>query len=289
MKIATLRPGALGDVIMCLQFMPELKRKGEVTFFSHQTVHATLKEFVEHYKIVTFKDIAEFVEADFDRVVRPQGYRHEQCVPGKRMTNHLFFNYAADFGLEPSFDRLVLDLPTRPDLQPLHYVTVQNKTGWSVYKEWHGWPQLVAMIREQMPQIGVVQIGGPGDPVIPGTTANMCGKPFLENLAAQAWADLHFGLDSVFNHTTNIIWRGHGRKKAIILWGSSQADCVGYPQNIDVSLGLACQPCFRQSPALTANHFGPCVNPPGQVYEKPNHACMAGITPEQVFKLIKAK
>lgn len=289
MKIAVLRPGALGDIIMCLQFMPELKRTGEVTFFADRSLHAVLKGFVEHYNIVNFRPFDEYKREDFDRVIAPQGYKPEECVPGKRMLNHLFHNYAADFGLAPSFDRLVLALPPRPDLQPLHYITIQNKTGWSVYKEWWGWDKFVALMREHIPQIGVVQIGGPGDPPVPGITARFCGRPFLDNLAGQCWADLHVGLDSVFNHTTNIIWRGHGRKKAIILWGSSQIDTVGYPQNRNISLGLSCSPCFRQSPLMTSNHFGPCDNPPGQVYEKPIHNCMRGITPEFVFKLIKSK
>jgi hypothetical protein len=33
--------------------------------------------------------------------------------------------------------------------------------------------------------------------------------------------------------------------------------------------------------------LGPCINPPGQVYEEPKHACMAGITIDNVLLAIE--
>ena len=63
----------------------------------------------------------------------------------------------------------------------------------------------------------------------------------------------------------------------------------GYPHNTNISLGLFCQPCFREDPAKTVHgDLGPCINPPGQTYDEPHHACMMGITVEQVVEAVRA-
>jgi len=116
---------------------------------------------------------------------------------------------------------------------------------------------------------------------------SFCGDSFEDNVAAQAWSRLHIGLDSVFNHTTNINWRTKGKIKSIILFGSTQKEASGYPHNENISLGLHCQPCFKENPAFSRNSLGLCENPPNQTYEKPQHACMKGITPEMVFEKMK--
>ena len=146
---------------------------------------------------------------------------------------------------------------------------------------------LVGVIKEKNPNVEIYQIGGPNDPQIENTDGSFCGDSFEDNLAAQAWANIHIGLDSVFNHTTNINWLNKGKTKGIILFGSTQADASGYPHNDNISLGLSCQPCFKEDPKMSRVPLGLCDNPPNQTYENPQHACMKGITPEMVFDKIK--
>ena len=207
------------------------------------------------------------------------------------MQRHLLEYFAKEMEVDFSFNNLNLSLPSFPTKiknrdYPKH-ITVQNKTGWSVYKEWWGWQQLIDMMKQKMPDVEIYQIGGPNDPQISNIDGSFCGEPFEDNLAAQAWAVLHLGLDSVFNHTTNINWIGKGKTKGIILFGSTQADASGYPHNENISLGLACQPCFKEDPKVSSASLGVCDNPPNQTYESPQHACMKGITPEMVFDKIK--
>jgi ADP-heptose:LPS heptosyltransferase len=207
------------------------------------------------------------------------------------MNRHLLEYFASEIETNFSFDQFTLTLPIFPkkikNRNTPRYMTFQNKTGWSVYKEWWGWQELINLIKEKKPNIEIYQIGGSNDPKIENIDGNFCGDSFEDNLAAQAWANIHIGLDSVFNHTTNINWLNKGRTKGIILFGSTQADASGYPHNENISLGLSCQPCFKEDPKMSRIPLGLCNNPPNQTYENPQHACMKGITPEMVFDKIK--
>ena len=219
------------------------------------------------------------------------GYPIYEGYPHVRMQRHLLEYFAKEMEVDFSFNNLNLSRPSFPTKiknrdYPKH-ITVQNKTGWSVYKEWWGWQQLIDMMKQKMPDVEIYQIGGPNDPQISNIDGSFCGEPFEDNLAAQAWAVLHLGLDSVFNHTTNINWIDKGKTKGVILFGSTQADASGYPHNENISLGLTCQPCFKEDPKISRASLGVCDNPPNQTYESPQHACMKGITPEMVFDKIK--
>jgi len=93
---------------------------------------------------------------------------------------------------------------------------------------------------------------------------------------------VHLGVDSFANHLTHYEWiAGESdpprRVPGLILWGSTQASAAGYPHNTNISLGLACQPCFREDPKVSRMARGPCINPPGQTYDQPRHACLHGI------------
>jgi ADP-heptose:LPS heptosyltransferase len=108
------------------------------------------------------------------------------------------------------------------------------------------------------------------------------GTPLMTGLAAIANATMHVGVDSFSNHATHLF-----NTPAVILWGSTQWSAAGYPNNRNISLGLSCQPCFKEAPNMSIHPKGPCDNPPGQVYEAPKHACMAGISVIQVDVVIK--
>lgn len=290
-KIALIRPGAIGDIMMALNFVQELKRKNEVSFFCSSGIHAILNNFVSNNKLVNFYPSEEYKQEDFDKTINLIGYPLGEGYPYKKMNRHLLEYFANEMETNFSFDQFALDLPIFPkkikNRNTPRYVTFQNKTGWSVYKEWWGWQELINLIKEKNPNVEIYQIGGPNDPQIENTDGSFCGDSFEDNLAAQAWANTHIGLDSVFNHTTNINWLNKGKTKGIILFGSTQADASGYPHNDNISLGLSCQPCFKEDPKVSRVPLGLCDNPPNQTYENPQHACMKGITPEMVFDKIK--
>lgn len=292
-KIALKRPGALGDIIMTLNFVEKLKENHKISYFCHQSNYNLLKKFVMKNKIVELHPLEEFKKEDFDEIINLVGYPLNEGYPNKKMGKHLLQYFANEMGINFNFDSFVLDLPNFPrkinNKNSPFYITFQTKTGWSLYKEWWGWQELINLIKNKRPDIEIYQIGGPNDPQIKNIDGSFCGDSFEDNLAAQAWAKLHIGLDSVFNHTTNIYWRNKGKTKAIILFGSTQKDASGYPHNENISLGLNCQPCFKEDPKVSRMSLGLCNNPPNQTYESPQHACMKGITPEMVFEKINLK
>ena len=104
----------------------------------------------------------------------------------------------------------------------------------------------------------------------------------MTGLALISNATMHVGVDSFSNHATYVF-----NTPAVILWGSTQWSAAGYPNNTNISLGLECQPCFREDPAMSLHPKGPCIKPPGQVYEEPRHACMSGISVHQVNEAVK--
>ena len=290
-KIAIIRPGAVGDIIMILNSVIKLKESSDVTIFCHESILPIIKEFVNINDICKIASLEQYDRKNFDKTIQAVGYPIYEGYPHIRMQRHLLEYFAKEMEVDFSFNNLNLSLPSFPTKiknrdYPKH-ITVQNKTGWSVYKEWWGWQQLIDMMKQKMPDVEIYQIGGPNDPQISNIDGSFCGEPFEDNLAAQAWAVLHLGLDSVFNHTTNINWIGKGKTKGIILFGSTQADASGYPHNENISLGLTCQPCFKEDPKVSRASLGLCDNPPNQTYDSPQHACMKGITPEMVFDKIK--
>ena len=276
---------------MALNFVQELKRKKEVTFFCSSGIYSILNNFISDNKLVIFQPLEQYKKENFDKTINLIGYPLNEGYPYKKMNRHLLEYFANEMETNFSFDQFTLTLPRFPkkinNRNTPRYITFQNKTGWSSYKEWWGWQELINIIKEKKPNIEIYQIGGPNDPQIKNTHDSFCGDSFEDNVAAQAWANIHIGLDSVFNHTTNINWLNKGKTKGIILFGSTQAEASGYPHNENISLGLSCQPCFKEDPKVSRVPLGLCDNPPNQTYENPQHACMKGITPEMVFDKIK--
>ena len=291
-KIAIYRPGALGDILMSFNFLEQLNKKYNVFYFCHKSNHDALSNFVKQFKLpIKFCVLEEYNRKNFFKTVNLIGYPAHEGYPDKPMKNHLLYYFAKETECDFTFDDLQFDLPPLPkkikNQNNPKYITFQNKTGWSAYKEWWGWKELINLLKNKHPEIEIYQIGGPNDPQIRNTDGSFCGDSFEDNVSTQAWAKLHIGLDSVLNHTTNIIWRNKGRTPAIILFGSTQASASGYPHNKNISLNLPCQPCFREDPKLSKMSLGPCINPKGQTYETPKHACMANISVEMVYKEIK--
>lgn len=289
-KLSLIRPGAIGDILMVLNFVEELKKSYDVTLVCGLGIYNVIKNFVESNSLCKLEIFENHQDSNYDINIRPIGYPIEEGYPNKKMSKHLLEYFAKELNVDFSFDKLILDLPRYPNKikhkNSPYYITFQNKTGWSSYKEWWGWQKLIDLLKEKRPDIQIYQIGGANDPKIENIDGSFCGESLEDNIAAQAWSLLHVGLDSVFNHTSNIIWRGKGKKKSVILFGSTQVDASGYPHNENISLNLSCQPCFKEDPKISRISLGLCDNPPNQTYENPQHACMKGITPEMVFEKI---
>lgn len=278
-RLALLRPGAIGDVIMTLNLVPALKTRHpgtEIHYFCAEAIGRELWPLMAAAGVDAWEPYERLRDrnGDFDHVFRLLGYPLHEGYPERPMARHLLETFGHELDLETG-DLPGLDLPAppRPPI-PGPYLTLHPVAGWSAYKNWplDRWQTVL----EACQGLPVYQIGAAADPRVPGTDGSFMGRPLMESVALLAHARLHMGVDSFTNHLTHIRWNGR-RVPAVILWGSTQASASGYPHNVNLSLGLPCQPCFREDPALSSMPRDPCVNPPGQVYAEPRHACMEGL------------
>ena len=166
-----------------------------------------------------------------------------------------------------------------------NYISVHPVTGWSRYKEWpiNKWEELITTIQEgSLIPVRFIQIGLASDPKIKGCDHSYMNIPLLDSMALIANAQLHMGGDSFSNHLTHMTGT-----PAVILWGSTQVSASGYEQNANISTGLPCQPCFKESPYVSNMTNGPCANPPDQTYDNPKHKCMYDITVDMVYNKLQ--
>lgn len=293
-KIALHRPGAIGDIIMTLNMVPELRKEypdAEIHYFCAGAIADQLHDLMFAAGIKGVHDCASLdaKKGDFDSIYNLIGYPLAEGYPEKKMQRHLLQYFAEEMGLDPAPIRaLTLQAFPRPEGLPQKYATLQVKAGWSVYKNWpmDRWEKVVA----QCPEIPIFQIGTSTEPRIVGADHRFMGTPLMTAVNILSNSSMHLGVDSFANHLTNYYWmRGDVVEKirGVILWGSTQASAAGYAHNENISLDLFCQPCFREDPAISKMSRGPCITPPNQVYQDPHHACMFGIKVETVVAAAK--
>jgi ADP-heptose:LPS heptosyltransferase/SAM-dependent methyltransferase/tetratricopeptide (TPR) repeat protein len=294
-RIALLRPGAIGDIMMTLNLLPLLRAAypgHAIHYACDRAIGSALAELMRVAGVDAVEDCAGFsTQANgFARTFNLIGYPIAEGYPERPMRKHLIEYFAAEMGLTiADLPSLHLAQPTRPANLPARYATLQVKSGWSAYKHWphERWEALLAACSD----VPVVQLGTADERRVAGARHEYMGTPLSTAIALVANATLHLGIDSFANHLTNYVWTGgsaEGRRvPAVILWGSTQASAAGYAHNVNLSLGLFCQPCFREDPAVSRMPRGPCINPPGQVYEEPRHACMHGISVERVVEEVR--
>lgn len=279
------RPGALGDVLITLNLIKAFKEKNPDTRLVYRTHPSTLTPMKDLILLAGADEVLS-TELPYDPTFKEYnliGYPMAEGYPEKPMKRHLLEYFANEVGLEGKDFALKLALP--PPVLSGDYVTIHTTAGWSPYKNWDSkkWQELCAILKQY--GMTTVQVGGPRD-MDAGAEIKMTGQPFMKSFSILAHAKMHIGIDSWTNHATNIEWAGKGKTPSVILWGSTQATAAGYPHNENVSLGLPCQPCFREDPALSAVPRGVCPNPLGQTFERPQHACMADISVEQVLQRV---
>jgi len=295
-RIALHRPGAIGDVIMTLNLIPELKNKYpdySIDYFCSPYIGEGLRYLMEYAGIdkIYPHTLLQEKQDSYRQIINLIGYPFKEGYPSKPMQKHLIEYFADEMGLNiDGIPSLTLPLPEKPAGVPRAYATIQTKTGWSNYKEWkkERWANIVKEF-----EYPIIQIGEAGTEKIPGANHDYIGKDLMTAISLIANANLHIGLDSFGNHLTNFKWISCGQIKqtpGVILWGSSQWDAAGYEHNSNISVGLECQPCFRQDPSLIKDDLrGACNNPPEQIYSIPMHECMNQITPDMVLKEINEK
>jgi ADP-heptose:LPS heptosyltransferase len=297
-RIALHRPGAIGDIIMTLSLVPLLKEKypdHDVHYFCNPWIGHELAELMKAAGVDDVIDNGvlnrEKME-EYEQVINLIGYPLNDGYPEKPMAKHLIEYFAAEMGVlipekdgAPVLPHLTLNPGPRPPDAPMLYATIHPQAGWSVYKNWEArkWEEVIAAC----PDIRFYQIGSATDTIINGAWPQYMGKPIAESINLMAHAAIHLGIDSWSNHATHIQWGDLGFTPAIILWGSTQWDAAGYRHNVNISLGLHCQPCFREDPKISRMPRGPCINPPDQTYDKPQHACMADIGVERVLEKLR--
>lgn len=298
-QIALHRPGAIGDILMTLNLVPALRAANpdaDIHYFCSASL--TGADALGGVMAAAGVDLALDCAAlpawrgNYDRVIDLIGYPLAEGYPEKPMRRHLLEYFAAEMGLDTNWHRASLNLATdkmdplgvslpsltlpRPSPSPYRkpgdYATMQWTAGWSAWKEWPRakWDA----VRAALP--------------FPVVLIDESEKRTLaHSIALFANARIHLGIDSFTNHLTNYFWQttGGARKvRGVILWGSTQASAAGYDSNVNISKGLACQPCYRENPAISRMPRGVCINPAGdRKYGDGLHACMAAISTEEVI------
>jgi ADP-heptose:LPS heptosyltransferase/SAM-dependent methyltransferase len=294
-KIALHRPGAYGDIIMTLALVPLLKQKypdHEIHYICNRTIGTQLAGLMQAAGVNKLLDSVS-ASNTYDKLFNLVGYPLAEGYPEKPMTRHLIDYFGDEMGIDVGsqvdMPYLTLSRPPRPEGLPARYATIHPQAGWSVYKNWprDRWESVIA----ERPDIPFYMIGGETDAPLVGANHTFMGKPFYDSISLLANAELHLGVDTWTNHLTNIEWEDSDDKRsfvpAIILWGSTQWQAAGYSRNRNISLGLSCQPCFREDPKISRMPRGPCINPPRASYGGDSHACMTGIAVDRVLAEIE--
>ena len=293
--IALHRPGAIGDILMTLNCVPALRAAHPghaIHYFCAPALGAALADVMRAAGIDVVADAADYpARAErYARAINLIGYPLHEGYPERPMRRHLLQYFAAEMGLpSDALSEFTLPRPARPPGVPAHYATLQAQAGWSVYKNWPRarWEALLGACAD----IPVFQLGAADEAPIAGARHDFLGTPLSTAVALVANATLHIGVDSFANHLTHYRWRGSdgglSRTPGVIVWGSTQASAAGYPHNVNISIGLPCQPCFREDPKLSRMPRGPCITPPGQTYDAPRHACLHGLPVERVLSEVR--
>ncbi len=294
--IALHRPGAIGDIMMTLNCVPAAARRASGPRDplllragdrgSARRPHARGGSRRRR----RLQWLHRRASDHYTRTINLIGYPLHEGYPERPMRRHLLQYFAAEMGLpSEALPELTVPRPARPAGLPARYATLQAQAGWSVYKNWPRarWESLLGACRD----IPVFQLGTADEAPIAGARHDFLGTPLSTAVALVANATLHIGVDSFANHLTHYRWRGDdgalSRTRGVIVWGSTQASAAGYPHNVNISIGLPCQPCFREDPKLSRMPRGPCITPPGQTYDAPRHACMHGLPVERVLSEVR--
>lgn len=284
------RLGAMGDIIMSLCAVANLrKRYKKIIYHTSQHQKNILENFLINFvdKVVSEEEEVPWGKENF---VNFYGYRPPHPL---FRDFHLIEDFCDEANVNFNLEIPAINLPPRPLEYSVNKVkgekniniTVQSTAGWSRYKEYNKWDEVINLAKQQNHKYKFFQIGGPNDKALENVDGSFLGKSFDENLAAQAHADLHLGIDSCFQHTTNLNWVEKKKTKAIIFFGSTHPETFGYKNNVNIFANLKCQPCNRENKDMTINSAVPTTECP---FLKNDEAlCSRKITPDLIVEYIK--
>lgn len=275
--IECYRWGSLGDVLMTTAALRGLKEK----FPDHKI------RYITHPNNNTLLSGNKYIDEIDSKSHNDTNKKYHFCYPEKegypktKLNRHLIkiFNECADL---PK-NSMVLECTLTEDEEAIgiglkerygKYVTMHIKSGWSVYKDWKfdRWIEIAGFLTES--GYTVIQIGGKGEQPIPGVI-DLFGMPIKYSVSAIKHSEFHIGVDSFSNHVTWAVG-----KQSLILFGSTSPTGSGYDQNVNVYLGMKCQPCYRENKEISKAHGGPCPF---------DGECMERITVDYIKQLIKER
>ncbi|VVM06579.1 FkbM family methyltransferase [Methylacidimicrobium tartarophylax] len=202
------------------------------------------------------------------------------ALRGIRRENSLHAQCGIPYG-GPLFPlALPAEVPAASGLEPGTYLTLHD--GWDPHFPIDGprptkaypperWGELAKKLRERIPGICLVQIGGEASPPIVGVDWDLRGKTTLaESVAILAGARLHVDSESGLVHLASCVGT-----RCAVLFGPTNIDFFGYPGNINIPPQV-CGNCWWS----TDSWMSRC--PRGL----PGSPCMESIDPTRVAEAI---
>lgn len=290
-NIAIIRPGALGDVFCLLTLQQAIRKKyGGFDLYTASSTLRVLEGFIKDHNLVDNLFDSDVLAPNYELYPSEQWYKNKpikliaypfnEGYPfNSGMKKHLKQYMEKEININSEYDLLLQSKPICLETSE-DYITIQTKAGWSRYKEWSSdqWEELIKIIKQET-TLKVHQIGAAAEPVLEGVDFKVMSG-FDDCIHHQCYAKAHVGIDSIFNHTTDVIWSHKAAKTpAVIIFGSTCHTGFGYEGNENIFLDISCQPCYKENiEIVNAVNRSPCWN---------DHICMRQITPEMVWERLK--
>lgn len=136
------------------------------------------------------------------------------------------------------------------------------------------WQELITKIKQEFPHLKIVQLGGETSVPFDFVDISLVGKTSIADLPYVLKNDcLHIDGESGMVHLANLT-----QTPCVVLFGPSKAAYLGYARNTNIQAPF-CGGCMN----ISKHWMTQCV-----LGYPPEKQCLASITPQQVFKAVKA-
>lgn len=274
------RFGGIGDVLICLNGLGQLKRRHpnlRISFYTHTSLGDLARLQVELDEVVTADRFEDF---DCERMGILGLVPYFEIYPSRSHgSGHVVDRLAYILNLDrpERVHRMEIGATVRSE----NFATIHVTPSWSPYKAWRfeRWQEIADRLREQ--GLSVCQIGGGSDEALEGVE-DCRGLPVAESIELMKAARLHVGVDSFTNHVTNIL----PLTPSVIIWGPTSSASFGYSHNQNIEIRPACSPCYRAYDS--ANRLSLCPHDRSHDPATPDAPCTGDIGVERVWDGIEA-